>query len=56
MLNNYARQYVESNSVTDFSELPNPLAPRIFPVWDFVVGIIARKAVVTFNPKLSVSI
>ena len=30
-----------------------PLTPRMFPVWDFVVGIFARKALLNMGQVLS---
>ena len=35
-----------SNNITDLSGFQITLTPRMFPVWDSVVGIFARKAVV----------
>ena len=44
VLKNKTSRCGASDSVTDSSVLSNPVTPRIFPVWDFVVGIFARKA------------
>ena len=34
-------------------EVRIPLTPRMFPVWDFVVGIFARKALLNMGRVLS---
>ena len=36
-------------SVTDFSVLKIPLMPRMFLVWDFVVGIFAQKVMLNMG-------
>ena len=35
-------------------EVRIPLTPRMFPVWDFVVGIFARKALLNMSRVLSI--
>ena len=40
-----------SDSVTDSFQIP--LTPRMFPVWDFLVGIFARKVLLNMGRVLS---
>ena len=40
---------VASESVANFQRFQNLLMPRMFPVWDFKIGIFARKAMLNMG-------
>ena len=44
---------VASDSAAKSSALSNPVTPRMFPIWDFVVGISTRKAIFNMDWVLS---
>ena len=49
-----ASHHETSESVANFSTFSNPATPRMYPVWDFVVGIFARKAMFNMGWVLSI--
>ena len=42
-----------SDDVTDFQRFQIPLAPKMFPTWEFVVGIFDQKAMLNIDWVLS---